>query len=282
MKIAIFADLHGKILLPFKMVDAYQKQYGEKIDLILQCGDMGAFPDMGNMDKATIKHAKRDKQELGFSRQFTYINKEIEQFLDELDIDMICVRGNHEDHDFLDKLESKSSETRFPIDCYHRVYVCKSGVMQRFVDKDGEDLDFMGIGRIGDRKNRNEKRFIQEYEKENIKKSVQQGKLLDILISHDVSSEMTGPGFGMDELRPVLNRLKPVVHFYGHTGAAYKVEKDENKVTSSVKIKELEFNSAGVLEEGCMIVLEKINGVIEGKPVSMDFIRQFTRYTWVL
>lgn len=67
MRIAIFADIHGKILLPFKLVDLYQKQTGQKIDLILQCGDMGAFPNVETMDKATVRHAKHDRDELGFS-----------------------------------------------------------------------------------------------------------------------------------------------------------------------------------------------------------------------
>ncbi|MFV0327629.1 MAG: metallophosphoesterase [Bacteroides xylanisolvens] len=281
MKIAIFADIHGKILLPFKMVDAYQKQYGEKIDLILQCGDMGAFPDIDKLDKATIKHAKRDMQELGFSKQFLYINRDIEQFLNELDIDMICVRGNHEDHDYLDEKEGKATDFRYPIDCYHRVFVCKSGITQSYW-KDGEELVFMGIGRIGDRKQRDDKRFIQEYERREIKRALHQGHKIDILISHDISSEMTSPGFGMDELRPVLNQLRPFAHFFGHTGKPYKVELDENKQTFSVKIKELEFDVSGSLPEGCMFILEKINGVIEGDPVSIDFLRQFNKHTWLL
>lgn len=53
LRLAIFADIHGKFLLPFKLVHHYQTLTGEKIDGILQCGDMGAFPDKNRMDKAT-------------------------------------------------------------------------------------------------------------------------------------------------------------------------------------------------------------------------------------
>lgn len=70
MRIAIFADIHGKFLLPFKLVDLYQKETGNEIDLILQCGDMGAFPDIKNLDKATLRHASRDRDELGFYDDF--------------------------------------------------------------------------------------------------------------------------------------------------------------------------------------------------------------------
>ena len=42
MNIAIFADLHGRILLAFKLCARWQKETGEQIDLILQAGDLGA------------------------------------------------------------------------------------------------------------------------------------------------------------------------------------------------------------------------------------------------
>lgn len=70
LRLAIFADIHGKFLLPFKLVHHYQTLTGEKIDGILQCGDMGAFPDKNRMDKATLRHAQRDRDELGFYDDF--------------------------------------------------------------------------------------------------------------------------------------------------------------------------------------------------------------------
>lgn len=171
MTIILFADLHGKVLLPFKMVEAWQKQYGEKADLILQCGDIGAFPDTKNMDKATLRFAKKNLQELGFSSDFVY---------------------------------------------------------QSF-QKEDKVITFMGIGRIGNHSCKTGKRYIQEYEKRNIEEAIRENKRPDLLISHDVYCEMTTPGFGMEELRPVLNTLKPFAHFYGHTGQPYKVETDPNK-----------------------------------------------------
>ncbi|VXC10509.1 MULTISPECIES: metallophosphoesterase [Chryseobacterium] len=129
MRVAVFSDIHGKILLPFKLVDLYQKETGNKIDFILQCGDMGAYPNIENLDKATIKHAQYDRDELGFHDDFTKTNQKIKSFLDELNINMICVRGNHEDHDFLDNLEKENSQNSlFPIDVYERVFVCRSGL----------------------------------------------------------------------------------------------------------------------------------------------------------
>ena len=71
---------------------------------------MGAYPTIENLDKATIKHAQYDRDELGFHDDFTKENAEIKSFLDQLNINMICVRGNHEDHDFLDNLEKENPQ----------------------------------------------------------------------------------------------------------------------------------------------------------------------------
>lgn len=278
MKISLFSDIHGKILLPFKLVDLYQKETGSKIDFILQCGDMGAYPNIENLDKATIKHAQCDRDELGFHDDFTKINQEIKAFLDELNINMICVRGNHEDHDFLDHLEKENSQdSLFPIDIYERVFVCKSGFIQK-LETENEVLNFVGIGRIGDRKGRTEKRFIQDYERKEIKKLLKTKDTFDVLITHDKDDSQSG--YGMAEIREVLDHVIFHYHFYGHTGEPFKQETDFNGITKSIKIKELEFNESGILEKGCMIILTKENGELSIEIVNQKLTNKMTKFNW--
>lgn len=278
MRIAIFSDIHGKILLPFKLVDLYQRETGRKIDFILQCGDIGAYPNIENLDKATIKHAQYDRDELGFHDDFTKANKEIKAFLDALNINMICVRGNHEDHDFLDSLEKENSQNSlFPIDIYNRVFVCKSGCKQT-LEKENEVLNFVGIGRIGDRKGRSEKRFIQDYERKEIKKLLKTKDTFDVLITHDKDDSQSG--YGMAEIREVLDNVIFHYHFYGHTGEPYKEETDFNGITQSIKIKELEFNESGILEKGCMIILTKENGELSIEIVAQKLTNKMTKFNW--
>ncbi len=256
MRIVIFSDIHGKVLLPFKLADLYQTETGNKIDFILQCGDIGAYPTIENLDKATIKHAQYNRDELGFYDDFTEINTSIQSFLDRLNINMICVRGNHEDHDFLDKVEKENGQNRlFPIDIYKRVFVCKSGMKQELKTAD-KTLTFVGIGRIGDRKGRTEKRFIQEYEKKEIKKLLKTNETFDVLITHD-KDDSSRRGYGMPEIRELLDNVIFHYHFYGHTGEPFQQEIDFNGITQSVKIKELEFNHSGILPKGCMVLLQK-------------------------
>ncbi|HCR76508.1 MAG TPA: serine/threonine protein phosphatase [Chryseobacterium sp.] len=278
MKIAIFSDIHGKILLPFKLVDLYQKETGSKIDFILQCGDLGAYPNIENLDKATIKHAQYDRDELGFHDDFMKENPEIKAFLNELNINMICVRGNHEDHDFLDRLEKENpDESILPIDIYERVFVCKSGLEQKLETKD-EVLHFVGIGRIGDRKGRTEKRFIQDYERFEIKKLLKTNNTFDVLITHDKDDSQSG--YGMAEIREVLDNVIFQYHFYGHTGEPFKEETDVNGITQSIKVRELEFNENGMLEKGCMIILTKENGELSVEIVDENFTNKMTKFNW--
>ncbi|MDY0931047.1 metallophosphoesterase [Chryseobacterium sp. CFBP8996] len=199
-------------------------------------------------------------------------------FLDELNINMTCVRGNHEDHDFLNNLEKKNSQNSlFPIDIYNRVFVCKSGCKQT-LEKENEVLNFVGIGRIGDRKGRSEKRFIQDYERKEIKKLLKTKDTFDVLITHDKDNSQSG--YGMEEIREVLDNVIFHYHFYGHTGEPYKEETDFNGITQSIKIKELEFNEGGILEKGCMIILTKENGELSIEIVDQKMTNKMTKFNW--
>ena len=116
MQIALFADLHGRILLAFKLIERLQRERNIKIDFILQCGDLGIFPHLSKLDKATLRHAKREPSELGFFHHFTKKNKKVEALLEKVEATMFAVRGNHEDHEYLNQLEEKSDESSFEID----------------------------------------------------------------------------------------------------------------------------------------------------------------------
>ncbi|MFN0204523.1 MAG: metallophosphoesterase [Bacteroidia bacterium] len=280
MRIAIFADIHGKILLPFKMAALYQQVTGKKIDLILQCGDMGAFPDLQNLDKATIRHAKYDRDELGFHDDFCIKNPEIAAFLEKLNLEMICVRGNHEDHAFLDELEAKHpNAARFPIDIYEKVFLCKTGKLQTF-ETETQKLTFMGIGRIGDRKGRYEPEFIQEYEQQALRKFIKHHAEIDILLTHD-KDDVSERGYGMAEISKVLENIFIAYHFHGHTGEPFQQRLGHNGLTYTVKIKELEFNDTGALGHGCMVILAKNQAdKWQLEVVDKEIVAQVTKFNW--
>ncbi|MFM6906586.1 MAG: metallophosphoesterase [Acinetobacter tjernbergiae] len=281
IRIAVFADIHGKFLLPFKLVQYYQNITGQKIDWILQCGDMGAFPEKSRMDKATLRHAQADRDELGFMDQFVTEKAEIATFLNELNINMLCVRGNHEDHLFLDELEQlaiQQQRASFSIDAYKRVWVCRSGI-PIILEKEGETLSIVGVGRIGDQKGRIHPPFIQDYERKALKQLMKKHQEFDVLLSHDKASE-SQRGYGAEEISQLLNQVAFSYHFYGHTGEPYQCTLADNGITQSVKISELEFDKKGKLSEGCMLILEKNNQNLSINTVPLKDIIHFMHSTW--
>src|SRR5258705_13857011 len=105
MNIAVFADLHGRLLLAFQLCRRWQRETGETIVLILQAGDLGAFSAVERLDKATRRYAEHDPTELGFLEEFIRYDSAVDRVLAETTCPMIFVRGNHEDHVWLNELE---------------------------------------------------------------------------------------------------------------------------------------------------------------------------------
>jgi len=144
-----------------------------------------------------------------------------------------------------------------------------------------ETLTFAGIGRIGDRKGRTEKRFIQDYERKEITKLSRTNDVFDVLLTHD-KDDGSQRGYGMTEIRALLDRVIFRYHFHGHTGEPFSDVCDSNGITRQVKIKELEFEDSGILPKACMVILEKQNGELRLDVVEQRLTNMLTKYTWKL
>lgn len=242
MNIAVFADVHGRILLAFKLVDRYQRETGKQIDLILQCGDMGIFPDMDRLDKGTERSAETDETELGFVDHFVVRSSEVEEILDKTSCPLVCVRGNHEDHQHLDTLEAKHRGPAFPVDCYGRCFVLKTGVLYTPRSENGA-INIVGIGRIGPRPkiaNPTKPIYIQPHESQRVRDLPNMP--IDILLTHDARPGFGKDGAGMQEIGETLDRFAPTYHFHGHTGRPCERRIDANGKTRCCKLADLEWD----------------------------------------
>ena len=284
MNIALFADVHGRILLAFKIVERYQRETGEHIDLILQCGDAGVFPDVSRLDKATRRIAALDGTELGFAEFFTEPRAEAEAVLDSLSCSMIFVRGNHEDHEYLDGLERLGDSAVFPVDCYQRLWCMKTGVIHRVKTADAQ-LSLLGIGRIGSPDTEVEPyqdKYIQHREQECLRQVA--GEPFDILLTHDGCRGLIRPGLGMQEIGMILERHTPAYHFFGHTGRPFERRIDANGSTISVKLSDFEWEETdrgGRLKDGCLGILrwhESTNHHFH--VVAAPWLKEYTPHTW--
>ena len=152
---------------------------GERIDLILQAGDLGVYPEMTSLDKATQRHAQADATELGFSEHFLHHDAEVAAILARTSCDLVFVRGNHEDHAWLDAREAQSTDPIFPIDAYHRIWCLKTGEPYTFRSSYAEVVTVVGVGRVGspvgEREHRKAK-YIQQDELERIYRDARCGR----------------------------------------------------------------------------------------------------------
>ncbi len=283
MNIAVFADIHGRILLAFKLCERWERETGEHINFILQAGDLGVFPELSRLDRATIKHTRNDPSELGFLHDFASYHSEVAAALSTTSFPMIFVRGNHEDHEWLDELEQKAHEPVFSIDAYNRIFCLKTGIPYD-LQSAGEKITILGIGRIGAPVgNKAQKpKYVQPFEQERL---YSLGKFeLDLLLTHDTALDFVTRGYGMEEIRLVLDAYKPPYHFHGHTEEPFTHRLDSNGVTDSYKLADLHFgikNSSFFLEAGAMGILRWTNSTEHSfEVVEAHWLQEFTSKTW--
>lgn len=283
MNIAVFADVHGRILLCFKLCARWEQETGEKLDLILQAGDLGAFPDEAALDKATIKHARSDPTELGFLNDFLHHQPETAAILAQTTCNLLFVRGNHEDHRWLDTLEEGADGPIFPVDAYQRVYCLKTGVPFTF-SRGEATITLLGIGRIAlpvEASNLKPK-HIQPSELERLARLEHAAP--DILLTHDSAKDAIFPGSGMAEIRLILDRCQPRYHFFGHYGGPCRQGIDANGTTYFCKLADLIWDqtSRGRLLEPCAMGLLRWKNANEHsfEIIDQPWLKEYSAFGW--
>lgn len=285
MNIAVFADVHGRILLAFTLCARWERETGERIDLMLQAGDLGVYPEMTSLDKATQRHAQADATELGFSEHFLRHDVEVAALLARTSCDLVFVRGNHEDHAWLDAREAQSIGPIFPIDAYRRIWCLKTGEPYTFRSGDTETITVVGVGRVGapvgEREVRKAK-YIQQNELERIYELDEQQ--FDVLLTHDAAHDDMSLGFGVEEIRLLLDQAKPAYHFFGHYGGSCLVRPDRNGSTLSCKLADLHWDPTDRgkrLEAGSMGILRwRHRNDYTFEVIDAPWLREYTAHTW--
>ncbi len=285
MNIAIFSDLHGRVLLAFMLCARWQQETGERITAILQAGDLGAFPDVSRADRATIRHAERDRHELGFMRDFAEARPEVAERLSETACPMIFVRGNHEDHTWLDTLERDATGPVFPIDPYQRIW-CLRTAMPYTISDGATSLTTLGIGRIGLPPGSTKgaaPKYAQDHELERL--YALGDAQPDILLTHDVPPTYSNSrSLGLDEIRLALDQYKPIYHIFGHTDEPYRRYLDQNGVTTSIRMADLNWDHAASgrpLHTAAMGILRwESRERHRFDVVDADWLREYSAYHW--
>jgi Icc-related predicted phosphoesterase len=290
--IAIFGDTHGHIRLMLLLCRLWQENNNSKLDAILQCGDIGFFPDPERMDRATKKFAKRDPEELGFWRYFAKPSPQEEDprsrnilcdpsdKIETVSCPIIMCHGNHEDFESLN--ECLGDEDLTPIDYYNRLLFLKSGKIANVagirvaaVGGAPEKPDEQNAPSLGPRVSASACNELKDQQ-------------IDVLITHGGPIGIGGETneWGSRHLRSLINATQPCYHFFAHHGE--KIERTSIGRTCCVWHNDTSFtrNSqnepTGIVHPGAMSVLhwkDKDNHTLE--TIAAPWYNSITGTTWL-
>ena len=135
MKICVVGDVHGRVYHMIAAVLELQGRLRTPLDLVIQVGDLGAFPDPDRFDESTKRWAEKDPSELHFSyllKADGSLAEHLRAARQQLKRPIQFVRGNHEDQDWLAGLRPKSGAVSAAVDPFDLIHYVPDGTVLDF------------------------------------------------------------------------------------------------------------------------------------------------------
>jgi hypothetical protein len=277
--ILVFGDLHGRILPAFRCAIAWAREHRRTLAGILQVGDLGYFPNVAHLDRATIRHAKDDPLELG-AVDIVLTNELADSIFD----DPLCppglwfTGGNHEDFDELERLAQGSGrEPEFVVDAYCKVRAIKDGEVARVAG-----CDVAAVWGI-DREGRNARRKVPDrgFIRAKAIDALLTQPPFDVVLMHDSPTDAKWNGYGSDYLATLVEVAQPRFGFFGHfsgDGAECVGDFGRTRVFHMAGF-EMHAGKDGHAESGSVGVLTW-GDEPRFKYVPDDWLKTFTRHNW--
>jgi len=136
MMVGFIGDIHGRVLHTIAAVVTWQKKMGRQFDLLIQVGDLGAFPDIGRLDPATNRYLASDPAEADFNRLIQFAGAQAEAITElrsQLAGPIYFIRGNHEDFDWLAQLPRNQEAGTAEVDPFDLFRYVPDGAVRDFV-----------------------------------------------------------------------------------------------------------------------------------------------------
>jgi Icc-related predicted phosphoesterase len=194
----------------YEAVQSWERAQDQKVDFVLQAGDMGIFPDLNRLDSATRRFGREDPTELLAS---LYVEgKQVASH------STFFVRGNHEDQEFLSKIGTGAVDPAGKIVHLGGAFPVRIG---------GEEKGF-SVVTLGGIEPRVEDPLSGWYSGGNPKYFDQRevrkllnlpSETIDILLTHDGPKGYcfrNNPVAGSLVLLEAVKKLQPRFHFFGH------------------------------------------------------------------
>jgi hypothetical protein len=266
----------------FAILGQWQHEAGLKLDLILQLGDLGAFPDHSRIDSATKRWAASDPEEMGF-REFAGANPP-RTLLDPRP-QLVFIPGNHEDFDFLEARDRQAPDqsATYRVSDDGKICALRSGRIWTFT-ANGERVRIAGVSGVSNRshkKGRHPRYHLNDDDALRLA-AVRPGEI-DILISHDgpegiIKEDYRGMA-GSAALRLAIEEAHPKFAFFAHYD---QVGEWKIGATSVYGMGKCGYSTSGhwpVAEDG-IAILDWNDGAARVERLRTDWLRRATRSDW--
>jgi hypothetical protein len=259
---AVFGDIHGRVALMYTLAFLWEKESGIKLSGILQVGDMGAFPNPFQVDKATQKYAELDSDELEFHKFCTKTPISEFYLARQNTPDTYFIRGNHEDFDYLNSIAMQET-----VDPWQRLHFIPDGQQVTLFEQN--HIIIGGFGGIPPSTEQRKcgKTARQQYRKachkancdprffsEKLMRSAfDDCEQIDILMTH-AGPECPELAKGSIQLAGLARRIKPRVYLFGHHHQVIGPCQGPGD-SLLVGLEHLSFNKKRALKEGAWGIL---------------------------
>jgi hypothetical protein len=217
-RIAVVGDVHGHLELLYAILGRWQRETGVPIDLILQVGDLGAFP--ATLDRATVRHANTDPEELGFAR---FAGDDPPRTLLDPRPPLVFIPGNHEDFAYLGRCAdgTRADAPLVPVSRDKRILELRSGRVWTCEFPDAQRVRIAGVSGVANRgRKQHLHRRLHLDDDHAIALAARGPGSVDILISHERPAGTEGRFRhdlgGSDSLHLLIEEAQPQLAFFGH------------------------------------------------------------------
>jgi hypothetical protein len=277
----VFGDLHGRVLPAFRLAMAWGREHGVPVEGLLQVGDLGYFPDLTRLDRATIRHASEDPLELGV-RQVTEPSAQADAlFLGEEPAPRALwfVAGNHEDFEALAALDQAAGPeaASFPVDEYRRLWCLRDGAVATLPG--GLRVGALwGIDTEAPRARRDlpPGAALRPRSVERLAASA-----FGVLLTHESPRDAVRAGAGSEAIGELIRAAQPAFAFFGHYGRARGPVAGDFGRTQVLHLCGLELRRQGACAEpGSVGALTWDSGAGSFAYLEEAWLRTFTRHNW--
>ncbi|WP_044640920.1 metallophosphoesterase family protein [Risungbinella massiliensis] len=213
MKIGLIGDIHGRVLHTLAMITTWQIHHQEALDLIIQVGDFGVYPEPDE-SLYNNKFYMQDPSQFDFSH-FIHAQGALLQNLHyikgRLSNPIHFIRGNHEDFDWLEKLSSHNNDNVISIDSLDIFRYVKDGTVLK--------IGSTKVGFLGGIETSHQGKDSIDIEKYMELLALPVGEI-DILITHDapygIGSNYHGEVQGSKKISALIKKIQPTYLIAGH------------------------------------------------------------------